>query len=105
MTKDTFFLASTNLLETDQQNLELTETHKEDALPKFRLTLKHENKNIKDLASLLPDCYDESNEHFSIQCQNCINLLKKHNWAGTVDTDTVNFSKCYGGDLMWLSSV
>ena len=48
MSKDTFFSASANLLETDQQNLEPAETHKQDTLPKFQLTLKHGNKNIKD---------------------------------------------------------
>ena len=71
ISKNTFlslFKFTSDLLATDQQNLEPTETHKENALPKFQLTLNHENKNVKRSASLLPGCDDENNGHFSIQC-------------------------------------
>ena len=69
----------------------------------FTLKLRHENKTIKSLAALLPECYNEQNNVFSIECENCMNLSRKYNWTGKNVTDI--FSKCYGGDLMWLSSI
>ena len=62
----------------------------------------NKNKTIKSLAALLPECCNEENEVFSIECENCMNLSRKYNWTGKTVTDI--FSKCYGGDLMWLLS-
>ena len=80
--------------ETNDSNL--------DKSPKFVLTLKNENKTIKNLFELLPGCYDESNNYFSGQCENCMNHFRRHNWTGTHDT---SFSVCFGSDLMWLSYI
>ena len=101
LTYDVFISSSPSETPAKTENSEQVTTR--ESPEEFTLKLRHENKTIKSLAALLPECYNEQNNVFSIECENCMNLSRKYNWTGKNVTDI--FSKCYGGDLMWLSSI
>ena len=89
-------------LETPAKSESLEQVTMRESPEEFTLKLQHENKTIKHLAALLLECYNEQNNIFSIECENCMNLSRKYNWTGKNVTDI--FSKFYGGDLMWLDN-
>ena len=86
----------------DDYRISETNNSNSDKSPKSVLTLKNENKTIKNLSELLPGCYVENNNYFSTQRENCANNFRRHNWTGTHDKKTSGFSACFRGDLMWL---
>ena len=101
LTYDVFIGSSPSETPAKTKNSEQVTTR--ESPEEFTLKLRHENKTIKSLAALLPECYNEQNNVFRKKCENCMNLSRKYNWTGKNVTDI--FSKCYGGDLMWLSSI
>ena len=80
LTYDVFIGSSPSETPAKTENSEQVTTR--ESPEEFTLKLRHENKTIKSLAALLPECYNEQNNVFSIECENCMNLSRKYNWTG-----------------------
>ena len=79
LTYDVFI--SSSLSETLAKTVNSEQVTMRESPDEFTLKLWHENKT-KSSAALLPECYNEQNNVFSIECENCMNLSRKYNWTG-----------------------